>query len=258
MGSKLERLHDPENKEKIKEAWKKLDEDVLDYVFNIMKSQAFIDHTKEVNSVYAFIPIIVYAFNKAPKKLSQIEIKKAIKWFYYSQIRQRFISQLQQKLDKDIGIVAKEENPFDKLLNIIAAERPLEISKDEFIGVGISHALWGLMNFYFKSQGAICFTTGINIRKNMGKKYELEWDHIFPYSLLKERGYNRNNRMKYSLAQEITNRAILTQLANRKKGNRQAEGYLLETAENFPGALEKQCIPNDRELWKIENFESFS
>lgn len=257
MGSKLEKLHDQENREKIKEAWKKLDEDVLDYVFNIMKSQAYVDHTKEVNSVYAFIPIIVYAFNKTPKKLSQIEIKKAIKWFYYSQIRQRYISQLQQKLDKDIGIVAKEENPFDKLLNIIAAERSLEISKDEFIGVGISHALWGLMNFYFKSQGAICFTTGINIRKNMGKKYELEWDHIFPYSLLKERGYNRNNRMKYSLAQEITNRAILTQLANRKKSNRQAEGYLQETAENFPGALEKQCIPTDRELWKIENFESF-
>lgn len=257
MGSKLDKLHSQENKDNIKAVWKRLDEDVLDYVFNVLKSQAYIDHTKEVNSVYAFIPIIVYTFHKSPKKLSQLEIKKIVKWFYYSQIRQRYISQLQQKLDKDIGIVVKEDNPFDKLLNIIETERTLKISKDEFIGVGVSHALWGLMNFYFKSKEAICFTTGINIRKNMGKKYELEWDHIFPYSLLKEKGYNRNNRMKYSLAQEITNRAILTQVANRKKSNRLAEGYLDETAENFPSALEKQCIPKDRELWKMENFEDF-
>lgn len=257
MGSKLEKLHSQENKENIQAAWKRLDNEVLDYVFNIFNSQGYIDHTKEVNSVYAFIPVIVYAFNKNGKPLSQLEIKKAIKWFYYSQIRYRYISQLQQKLDKDIGIVANEENPFDKLLSIIAADRPLEISKDEFIGAGVSNALWGLMKFYFKSKSAICFSTGINIRKNMGKKYDLEWDHIFPYSTLKLMGYNINNRLKYSLAQEITNRAILTQIANRKKSNNPAEEYLQATNEHFPGALEKQCIPMDSELWKMENFEMF-
>jgi hypothetical protein len=257
MGSKMERLHDESNADNIKEVWKRLDEDVLDYVFNILKSQAFIDHTKEVNSVYAFVPIIVYTFNKGPQKLSQLEIKKMVKWFYYSQIRQRYISQLPQKLDKDIGIVVKEENPFDKLLNIIAAERPLEISKDEFVGAGVSHALWGLMKFYFKSKGAVCLSTGINIRKNMGKKYELEWDHIFPYSILKENGYNMDNRIKYSLAQEITNRAVLTQIANRKKSNNMAHEYLEKTSTDFPNALELQCIPADKELWQLDNFELF-
>ena len=68
-----------------------------------------------------YVPIIVYnVFNKDGNKLSQAEIKKVIKWFCYSQIRQRYISQLPQKLDKDGGIVVNQENPFDKLLNIIA------------------------------------------------------------------------------------------------------------------------------------------
>jgi len=256
-GSKMEKLHGKENLESIKDAWEKLDKDILDYVFNILKSQAYIDHTKEVNSVYAFIPIIVYAFNKGKNKLSQLEIKKAIKWFFYSQIRQRYISQLPQKLDKDIGIVAKEENPFDKLLNIIALERKLEIEPEEFIGVDIRHALWGLMKFYFKSNDAKCLSTGISIRKNMGQKYDLEKDHIFPYSVLKKNGYGMNNRRKFALAQEITNRAVLTQVANRTKSAKLAEGYLQEVVEKFPAALKLQCIPEDKELWNLKNFELF-
>jgi len=257
MGSTMEKLHGSDNLESLKKAWELLEKVKLDYVCNIMKSQAYIDHTKEINSVYALVPIIVFAFKKGKQPMSQLEIKKAIKWFYYSQIRQRYISQLPQKLDKDLGIIANEENPFDKLLNIIASERPLEISKDEFAGVGVSHALWGLMNFYFKSRGAVCLSTGISIRQNMGKRYSLEWDHIFAYSILKENGYSMNTRSKYALAQEITNRVVLTQVANRTKSNKLAEGYLEGVSESFPGALKLQSIPDYRELWKLENFELF-
>jgi len=179
IGSKMEKLHTKDNMPRIMEVWKQLEKDTLDYVFNIMKSRAYIDHTKEINSVYALVPIIVYAFFKGKERLDQTEIKKAMKWFYYSQIRQRYISQLPQKLDKDLRIIATEENPFDKLIKLIELERTLEISKDEFIGVGVQHPLWGLMNWYFKSKNAVCLSTGLSIRQNMGKKYKLEWDHIF-------------------------------------------------------------------------------
>jgi len=258
VGSKMEKLHSQDNMPKIKDVWEKLENDTLDYVFNIMQSQAFIDHTKEINSVYALIPIIVFAFEKDKDKMNQEEIKKAIKWFYYSQVRTRYISQLQQKLDKDLKIIVNESDPFDKLLSLIEAERNLEIKKDEFIGIGVSHPLWGLMRWYFKSKGAVCLTTGINIRKNMGKKYSLEWDHIFAYSVLKKEGYDwKLNRLKYSLAQEITNRVILTQVANRTKSDHLAENYLVSVKERFPESLNLQSIPNDTELWKLENFEQF-
>jgi hypothetical protein len=57
--------------------------------------------------------------------------------------------------------------------------------------------------------------------------------------------------------QEITNRAVLTQTANRTKSNLLAEDYLDWVKERFPNALKLQCIPEDRELWKLENFEGF-
>ena len=49
MGSKMEKLHSSDNKEKVKEAWKKLDGQVLDYVCNLLQSQAYVDHTDEIN-----------------------------------------------------------------------------------------------------------------------------------------------------------------------------------------------------------------
>jgi hypothetical protein len=257
VGSKMEKLHDSSNEAKIQEVWKTLEGETLDYVFNILRSQAFIDHTKEVNSIYAFVPIIVFAYNNGTSNLSQQRIKKIVKWYYYSQVRYRYISQLPQKLDKDLSIISSEKNPFDKMLNLIALERNLEITPAEFEGVGIQHPLWGLMKCYFKSKNAICFTTGINIRKNMGKKYDLEWDHIFPYSVLRDNGYDMNNRIKYQYAQEITNRAILTAVANRTKSAKNADDYLLQVKENFPDSLSLQSIPEDPSLWKLENFELF-
>jgi hypothetical protein len=257
VGSKMEKLHGQENLESLKKAWEELESNTLDYVFNILKSHAYIDHTKEINSVYALVPIIVYAFRKGKSKLTETEIKKAVKWFYYSQVRNRYVSQLPQKLDKDLSIVANEKNPFDKLLNLIEAERRLEISPDEFIGVGVMHPLWALMNWYLKSKDAKCLTTGLSLRKNMGKKYTLEWDHIFPFSILKKNGYGWENRHKYALAQEITNRAILTKTANRTKSNKEAKDYLTEVQLNFPKALELQSIPVDTRLWELENYELF-
>ncbi|MDO9341681.1 MAG: DUF262 domain-containing protein [Bacteroidales bacterium] len=257
VGSKMEKLHGQENLQPLKEAWLELESNTLDYVFNVLRSHAYIDHTKEINSVYALVPIIVYAYRKGKSKMSETEIKKAVKWFYYSQVRNRYTSQLPQKLDKDLNIIANEKNPFDKLLNLIEAERRLEIHPDEFIGVGVLHPLWALMNWYLKSKNAKCLTTGLSLRKNMGKKYSLEWDHIFPFSILKKNGYGWGNRHKYSLAQEITNRAILTKTANRTKSNKEAKDYLTEVQLNFPKALELQSIPTDSRLWELENYEQF-
>ena len=257
MGSDMTKLHHKDNLERIQEAWERLDKDILDYVINILRSQAYVDHTKEINSVYALVPIIVYVYNKGKSHLSQEEIKKIVKWFYFSQIRQRYVSQLPQKLDKDISIVVRSSNPFDELLNIIKAERSLEIVPDEFVGVDIRNALYSLMRWYFKSKNAVCFTTGVGIRRNMGEKYTLEWDHIFSYSVLKQYGYSMKNRLNYALAQEITNRAILTQVANRRKSDKLAVNYLKNIKQSFPDALKKQSIPEDETLWEIENFEKF-
>ena len=55
----------------------------------------------------------------------------------------------------------------------------------------------------------------------------------------------------------VTNRAILTQVANRTKSDTDAAHYLASVKEKFPKALELQCIPSDESLWQVENYEQF-
>lgn len=257
QGSDFRKLHHPENREPLLDAWKQLESQTLDYVMNLLRSRAFIDHTHEVNSIYALVPIIVYCFEKGSGHASESEINKMVKWFYYSQIRNRYVGQLQQKLDRDLRVFDESESPFDDLLQVIADERRLKIQPEEMVGRAITHPLFSLMRWYFKSQNAVCFTTGVNLRQNMGAKYSLEMDHIFPYSRLKTAGYGKGNRVKYALAQEFTNRAILTQVGNRQKSAAVAKNYLGTVQENFPKALALQSVPEDPELWELENYEAF-
>ena len=257
MGSEMKRLHGAENKQNIMAAWKKLDDQILDYVVNLLRTHAFVDHSSEINSHFALIPIISFVFKKSDHKLSEKEIKRVIKWFYYSQLRQRYVSQTPQKLDKDLGVIKNKEKPFAELLTLIEQERKLEISKGEFAGRDIRHPLFSLMRWYFKSKGAVCLGTGISLRQNMGSKYALEKDHIFPYADLKASGYQVDNRFKYALAQEITNRAILTQLENRSKSATSARDYLESVTDKFPSSLKLQCIPTNPALWEMSRYEEF-
>lgn len=257
MGSDMRKLHGEENKEALLKAWKRLDTRVLDYVVNLLRTNAYVDHVHEISTPYALVPIIVYCYDKADAHLSDMESRKMIKWFFYSQIRTRYVSQLPQKLDRDLRVLVESKQPFDDLLQVIAEERPLEVSPQEFAGRATQHPMFSMVRWFLKSRGAVCLETGVSIRKNMGKKYQLELDHIFPYSRLKKAGYGKGNRVKYSLAQEFTNRSILTQAANRSKAATDPAVYLAEVKTRYPKALELQCIPGDSALWKIENYEKF-
>lgn len=257
-GSEMRKLHSPDNNNAIREVWKTLDGKVLDYVANLLRGHAFVDHTDEINSIYAVIPIVAYC-HRMNCNLSHNDIQKVVKWFYYSQVRRRYVSQLPQKLDHDLKIVATSETPFDRLLDVIREDRGgnIAITPDEFVGSAVQNPLFGLLRWHLKSRGAKCLTTGVSIHQPMGEKYKLEYDHIFAFANLKAAGYGQENRLRYQLAQELTNRAILTQTANRSKGAKETEAYLSCVADNQPKALGLQLIPEDRELWQIENYELF-
>ncbi|MBI86599.1 MAG: hypothetical protein CMG63_00825 [Candidatus Marinimicrobia bacterium] len=254
-GSEMAKLHNEDNKNDLIYAWEKLAKQTLDYTFNILKSQAYVDSVKEIKSIYGLIPLIVYVYNKGCK-LNEIQIKKITQWFYYSQLKGRY-SRGQTNLDKDINIILNSKTPFDELLSVLEGDGGLDISPNFFRSTTISHPLFSILRWYFKSRNAVCLNTGVQLRKNLGSEYSLELDHIFPLSVMREKGYSQDDRYKYSLVQEVTNRAILTKIENRNKGAEFPKNYLERVQKNHPKAMNLQCIPEDPSLWELDMFEEF-
>src|SRR5438045_7362423 len=65
MGSDMRKLHDAENNEKIRAAWDRLEKQVLDYVVNLMRANAYVEQTDEINCCYAMVLILVGCFDKS-------------------------------------------------------------------------------------------------------------------------------------------------------------------------------------------------
>src|SRR5205085_10002074 len=114
VGSDMKRLHGAENLVQIKAAWTRLDMQIFDYLVNLLRTHAYVDHSDEINSHFALIPLIKYIFNKPTGTLTEDEIKRAVRWFYFSQLRQRYVSQTPQRLDKDLSLVQTAQSPFDE------------------------------------------------------------------------------------------------------------------------------------------------
>ena len=257
-GSDMKSLH-RDSAEVIQQAWHKLDSKILDYTINILKNRAYIDSTEELSSVYNLVPFITYIYIQPDNTLNDNQINDAINWLLLSLLWQRYISQLPQKLDLDLRMVRDNKiNPFDDLRNQISDDRGrLDLKADDMTGRGTSHPIYKLMILAAKSNNAICWGTGNSLRNNIGEKYKIESDHIFPYSKLRDMGYNRGNHLKYKLAQELTNRALITKDANMRKLAKEPSDYLPQVNDKYPGALEKQYIPMDTEIWKMDKFEVF-
>jgi hypothetical protein len=255
-GTELHRLHGAENEVPVKDAWHRLSTTVLDQAVNLLRGYAYVDHSSELATPYVMVPLVAWLYHQKDGPNEQ-SIKRMVRWFYLSQARQRYSVGVLQKLETELKVVARSKDPWDHLVAFIAEKRPVKITPEELERVVIQSPLFTVMRWVFKARGAICLTTGAKLHQVMGEKYSLERDHIFPTKVLKAAGYGQEDTGRYALAQEIANRMILTQVANRQKSSSEPSTYLQAAKERFPNALSLQCIPDDPELWSIDRFEDF-
>jgi hypothetical protein len=90
-----------------------------------------------------------------------------------------------------------------------------------------------------------------------GKKYQLHSHHIFAQNVLYKAGYDPDNHLHRKIVNEIANRAFLTAETNLKLSDASPDEYLTDIENKYPGALKKQFVPINPDLWKPERFEDF-
>lgn len=255
-GTELHRLHGAENEPLVKEAWQRLSTTLLDQAINLLRGYAFVDHSSELSTPYVMVPLVAWLYRQKQNPGEQ-SIARMVRWFYLAQARQRYSVGVLQKLETELKIIERNPEPWEHLVSFIAEKRPLKVTPDELERVVVQSPLFTVMRWVFKARDAICLTTGAKLHQVMGERYALERDHIFPTKVLKAYGYGQDDTARYALAQEISNRMILTQIANRQKSAVEPAVYLEEAKSRFPTALARQCIPEDPSLWTINRFEDF-
>ena len=82
-------------------------------------------------------------------------------------------------------------------------------------------------------------------------RQELDAHHIFPRIHLEAHGTSGEN------LENIANITLLTKETNGKISDRAPEEYLAEIDDQDEELLRAHCIPRNRDLWKIENYEKF-
>lgn len=257
--ARFELTHEIE-KERLIEAWERLSK-ILDYVINILMSKMHIASKHDLNTPNVLVPFVVYIHKKCVDKsafqIEEKELRKIQKWLYLASIWARYSGQPTQTLDRDLSIL-NTDNPIDKLISeILMARGRITLTETDLRCKGKLHPLYPMLKVLVIKNGAVDWSNGIPISQTMGLKFRIESHHIFPKSELYSEHYHQEDREHRQIVNEIANRVFLTSDANKGFFDDLPENYLPKVVEKYPGEIEKQYIPTNKELWKSDNFEEF-
>ncbi len=246
----------PQNE--LKEGWKKVSK-ILDYlVDDILPTHAYIHSADDLNTTNVLVPVVVYLSKNKCRFENQKIMKHFIHWIYAAHTWRRYTSQTDQRIDHDISIVIKNENPCRDLIDVIIDQRGrIEVKASDLEGRNQQHPLYRMTYILAKANRAIDWFNGRSLCPATGRYHKIQSHHIFPKSLLYRKKYSDESHLHKKIVNEIANRAFLTSVSNIEISNKVPADYLKNIKKRYPDALEKQFVPDNPGFWDLDYYEKF-
>ena len=224
----------------------------IDKLLNLVDGRLGLDHDRVLFGRFAF-PVMVRYLDQLSGALSARERDKLLFWYVQAGMWGRFSGSTESLIDQDIAALERSDNPLDELLEQLRlSQGGLRVEPGHFTGWSLGARFYPLLYMLSRMGSARDWGTGIPLKSGMlGKMNRLEVHHIFPKSRLYQRGLNKTE------VNALANFCFLTKETNLSIGNRFPEEYFPEIESEHPGALASQWIPDDPELWRIENYHDF-
>lgn len=243
-------------KENYIEAWDKVSK-ALDYLIPILQQDGLISSTNDLSTNNVLVPIIGYLVENENRFTGNLKYK-FLHWMFLAMIWARYSGQTDVRLDKDIYIINNENDFIDGLIREIEDSRGrLEVKSADLEGRTAGHPLYKMLYIITKANRAVDWSTGGAIYGTIGDYYSIQSHHIFPQAYLYKNGYNSENHLDKKKVNEIANRAFITRDSNYYIKAKAPIDYLPEIKTEYSNALEKQFIPEEKNLWVAENYELF-
>lgn len=228
--------------EKLREAWQRAKPAMIQAI-HFIKQNCLIDRLDMLPTNYVLVPLAVF-FDRNHQVTQQQE-RNLQRWIYMALLWSRYSASSETNLDQDIKALG-EEHPIERMIQNIEdkvgpgrriTERELqdELSNSPFMVIAYVLA---------RRNGAKDWFHAINI----GEGQDLEYHHIFPKALLKDRFSGR-------VVNQVANLAFLSQRANARISASAPESYLSQIE---PVRLQTQYVPTDEALWGLDRYEDFA
>jgi hypothetical protein len=237
----------------LEDKWDQIEE-ILDYLVNFLKNEGHIPNSSYITTRAALIPLIAY-LSMNDIRLDSTEKNNFLKWLYVAMMWSRYGRSTDTTLEKDLSLL-NNESPTEELIAEIEDNRggQLEVRSSDFDGRGKrSKRFYNMVRIVTRANEPVDWKTGEPLKGS----YNLESHHIFPKSQLYDELYDSSNHMGQKRVNEIANRAFITSRGNHEIFTDLPEDYLPEVQSDYPEAFDKQFIPENPELWKLENYEDF-
>lgn len=238
--------------EKLKDGWQQAQEG-LRFAINFLRSNAGIEDETLLSSPM-FIHTLAAVSRLKDNKLTADEQNALLHWLLVANARGRYSrGSTETLLNEDLAILYRGDGIAGLMDPVKRQFGRLHIEPSDLAGRGVNSPLFSLAYLALKSAGAKDWYSGLGLSlTHQGKLHFIQWHHIIPKSLLKERSYETGE------INEIANMAFITGQTNRRISNKEATQYLVDiVAKQGKETLESQCVPIDEALWSTDNYRAF-
>ena len=237
--------------EKLKDGWVQAKEG-LRFAINFLRTNAGIEDESLLSSPM-FIHAVAAVSRAKDNKLTADEQNKLLHWLLVANARGRYSrGSTETLLNEDLNIIFKTGDIGGLIDPVKRQFGRLHIEPGDLAGRGVNSPLFSLAYLALKASGAKDWYSGLGLSlTHQGKLHFIQWHHIIPKSLLKD-------KFETGEINEISNMAFITGQTNRRISNKEATDYLKDiVVKQGEVALTSQCVSTDSELWVTERYRDF-
>ena len=236
----------------LQEAWKDA-KDGMRFALNFLRSNAAIDSPALWSSPFLLIAVAFFG-HRSNYKLSADEAHQLRYWVLNANAKARYSRGSSETfLDQDLASIRRHGDvaPLVQLLRTQVGR--LEVLPSDLESRTSRSAYFKTMFIAFRRDEATDWQDQLIISlKHKGSQHSLQFHHIFPQSVLKERG------MSPSKINDVCNLSFISGSTNRSISRREPAEYLPKIVSKIgEEALIRQCIPLNPDLWTLDTYEDF-
>lgn len=221
----------------------------VDTLLNLVASRLGIDHDRVLAGRYGF-PVMARFVAQHDGPLSNDEQQQLLFWYLHAALWGRHSGSTETALQQDLQALEEGVPALIKLMELWRGD--LRVKPEHFAGADRRSRFYVMLYVLTRVGGSQDLLTGIELKQALlGKLSRLELHHIFPKALLQEHGYPQPQR------NALANFCFLTQESNLAIHKRAPVEYFAEVQATQPDALASQWIPEEPDLWEVENYPKF-